>query len=134
MAIDSKRKSFIVSTLRRSSYRWYGRYEAMKRARIERGLYRCNVCKGAFKNKEINLDHILPVVPLTGFDTWEGYLDRLFCEPEGMQVLCKTCHDIKCSLEREERKKNKASDMEVDEPKLKRKKYVRKTKKSTTPK
>jgi 5-methylcytosine-specific restriction endonuclease McrA len=126
--IDTKRKSFIISTLRRASYRWGPRYEIVKRARIERGVYLCNVCKNKVRSKDKQVDHISPVVPLTGWDSWEGFLDRLFCEVDNLQVICKTCHTIKCDLEREERKKYKASSSIEDKPP--RKKYVRKTKKS----
>jgi hypothetical protein len=29
-----------------------------------------------------------------------GYLERLFCHPDGLQVLCTTCHDRKTAKER----------------------------------
>jgi hypothetical protein len=29
-----------------------------------------------------------------------GYLERLFCHPDGLQVLCQTCHDRKTAKER----------------------------------
>lgn len=63
------------------------------------------MCKDMYKNNEIVLDHIKPVVdPKTGFTTWDDYIDRMFPEKEGFQVLCSGCHDIKTELEDEMRK------------------------------
>lgn len=102
---ESILKSFIISTLRRASYRWVGRTQALRAARIERGLYQCNSCKSSFKNKEIRLDHILPIIPVeTGFISWDDYINRLFCDASSMQVLCLTCHDSKTNIEKEQRK------------------------------
>lgn len=57
------------------------------------------------------VDHIDPVVPITGFLKTKGFLGydwdlvirRLFCEIEGLQVLCKPCHKLKTADERSER-------------------------------
>lgn len=39
------------------------------------------------------LDHNKPVIePKRGFVTWDEYLDRLFCGPDDLTVLCKACH------------------------------------------
>jgi len=98
-------KSWLISTLRRASYRWPPRTEAFKAARVERGLYKCEMCTGIFPKKEIKLDHIQPVVPVTGFTTWDDFINRLFCEASGYQVICETCHSSKTAIERELRKK-----------------------------
>ena len=98
-------KSFIVNALRRATYRWPPRGEALKCSRKERGLYKCASCEEFFKNKEICLDHIVPVVdPKTGFTTWDDYIEKMFPEKEGFQVLCRRCHDVKTGLEDEMRK------------------------------
>jgi 5-methylcytosine-specific restriction endonuclease McrA len=108
MAIDEKRKPFIIATLRRASYRWNPRYLCKINARVERGKYRCAKCKEVFGPKAIAVDHIIPVVPVTGFDDWNGYIDRLFCAEEGFQVLCKQkCHSEKSRNENALRKENK---------------------------
>lgn len=98
-------KSFIINTLRRASYRHPARNEALKAARIERGLYKCAMCTEIFPKKIIKLDHKDPVVnPVTGFTTWDDYIPRMFCEASGYQVICETCHDSKTAVERELRK------------------------------
>ncbi len=97
---DKKAKNWLISTLRRASYRWPARNESLKLARIERGLYQCAICKSAFKRDEVQLDHIVPVIPLTGtFSTWDEFINRLFCPVDGYQVICTTCHDSKTALE-----------------------------------
>lgn len=114
ISFEQKLKNFIIPTLRRASYRWFARSEALKSARIERGLYKCAGCQNTFRNKEIQLDHIQPVVDLkTGFDGWDSYIKRMFCNASGYQVLCDTCHDVKSDIERnirlmerQEKKKN----------------------------
>lgn len=93
-------KHWLVNKLRRISYQWPPRKEAIKKGRVERGKYRCNICEGIFGPKEIQLDHIIPVIDEEdGFQNWDTYLDRLFCDSEGFQVLCKSCHKYKSEFE-----------------------------------
>lgn len=93
-------KRFLIPVLRRATYRWKERGEALKSARIERGLYKCASCFQDFKAKEVQLDHIYPVVdPKIGWIDWNTFIQRLFVFKEGWQVLCKTCHDEKTMLE-----------------------------------
>ena len=94
------RKNWITSTLRRASYRWPPRNEALKKARVDRGLYQCAVCQECFSQKDIKIDHIQPVVSLKeGFTTWDDFMERLFCDVEGFQILCDPCHDAKTAIE-----------------------------------
>lgn len=96
---------FIKATLRRASYRWPGRTEALGKARIERGLYKCAKCEGTFKKNQVSLDHIEPVVPVKeGFTNWDDYVKRMFPEASGFQVLCANCHTIKTAQEQHMRK------------------------------
>ncbi len=93
-------RHWLTNKLRRLSYQWPPRKDAIKKARIERGIYRCNICEGKFGPKQIQLDHIEPVIGYEdGFIDWNNYLDRLFCAEEGFQVLCKPCHEAKTFLE-----------------------------------
>lgn len=98
--------NFIKNTLRRASYRWSPRSEAEKASRVARGLYRCAICEGDFKRGEVELDHIEPVVPIKegwltedGKPNWNLYIERLFCEKEGYQMICKLCHLAKTNIE-----------------------------------
>ncbi len=93
-------KSYLIAWLRRGSYRVPARNEAKTLARISRGLYRCNICGGSFPNGEFAIDHIIPVIDIsTGFTTWDSFINRLFVDATGLQLLCHTCHDEKTKLE-----------------------------------
>lgn len=92
--------TFVKGLLRRGTFHWRARTEAMTAARVERGKYKCAECQELFGPKEVDLDHILPVVdPKTGFTSWDDYINRLFCPAEGFQVICHGCHEHKTRLE-----------------------------------
>jgi hypothetical protein len=62
------------------------------------------MCGLLYRNKEINMDHIHPVIPVEGWDNWDGFIERLFVDDEGWQVLCKACHQEKTNEENKERR------------------------------
>lgn len=107
--MDNKLKYFIIHALRRCSYRWRPRGEAKAAARISRGIYVCNICKEQFRDKEVQVDHIIPVVSTEGFTTFDEYIERMFPQIDGFQVVCKPCHKEKTSNENLERKMHKKS-------------------------
>lgn len=97
---ETYKTNFIKNSLRRASYRWPARNEALKSARVERGLYRCAMCQLTFKRDQVQIDHIIPVIDIKeGHTTWDKYIERLFCDQNGFQICCITCHDIKTSQE-----------------------------------
>ena len=109
-------KSFITSTLRGGFRKYPPKYEALKEASVGKRLnpkskrmaehFTCNMCKECFIAKDVNVDHVKPVVcPYTGFVDWNTFISRLFCDGGNLQVLCSACHDIKTAEERIERKK-----------------------------
>jgi len=101
-------KAFTVATLRRASYRLPARQEALKRARIRRGWYKCELCGSEVQKKNMALDHIIPIVPVTGWDSWDKFIERLFCSVDGFQVICKKpCHSEKTKAENKLRRENK---------------------------
>jgi 5-methylcytosine-specific restriction endonuclease McrA len=102
-------KSFIIQLLRRGTYKWPPRTEAMRNARVERGLYKCAMCEKLFGPKSIKVDHVEPVVSTSvGFVDWNTYIARMYPEdPKQFQILCETCHDSKSAIERELRKQYK---------------------------
>lgn len=90
---------------------WPPRKQAITKSRIERGKYRCALCKGeGFGPKEIQLDHVVPVIDeIDGFVDFNTYIERLFCAEEGFQTLCLSCHNTKTFYENEIRKQVKHS-------------------------
>ena len=88
---------WLIQKIRRISYQYPPRKDAIKKARVSRGKYKCALCLGEeFGPKDIQLDHIEPVInPHEGFQDWNTYIDRLFVDIDGWQVCCKECHKIK---------------------------------------
>lgn len=71
-------------------------------------FYRCNQCKAMWKEKEVQVDHIEPVVPVTKPElemTVGEYAHRTF--KNNCQVLCRYCHKKKTVAENLERKKRR---------------------------
>lgn len=95
---------YIINVLRRASYRLRSRTQALDKARVHYGKYKCAKCEQIFERQKIQVDHIDPVVPISGFTTWDEYIARLFCGPEGLQILCKPCHKQKSVAENKERR------------------------------
>ena len=113
---DARKKGFIVSTLRRASGRWGPKYTCIKESKIGRNQYVCSDCKKVVGHKMIRADHIKPVVPVSGFTTWDSFIERLFVEKQGYAAVCKECHSIKTKAENVERKnydKNQEALMEA---------------------
>ena len=99
--MDKAKKTYIMNNvLRRGVYRWPGRWLAEKRTHLpELKKYYCELCGTVSRKKDTQMDHIDPVVPVTGWDNWEGILERMYCAQEGWQRLCKPCHQEKTQAE-----------------------------------
>lgn len=101
---EAKFNQFIRSALRAAWNRWPPKYEALNDARrIVTGKrhkyeYQCNTCKGWFKQKEVQVDHVEPVGTLT---SWDIFVARLFVAKEKLQILCYECHAIKTKKDNE---------------------------------
>ena len=94
------RITFAKGALRRASLMWAPINQCRTNARKERGKYECAMCKGLFGPKEVQIDHIQPVIDIIkGFTTWDDYIERLFCDVENLACLCKTCHASKTESE-----------------------------------
>lgn len=73
--------------------------------------FRCELCHEEFTAKDMNVDHILPAVdPDKGFETWDIFIDRLFCEKDNLQAICVPCHKIKTLAEKKGRNGNRQKD------------------------
>jgi 5-methylcytosine-specific restriction endonuclease McrA len=117
---QARYNSFVKSALRKASIKWPPKYQVLKEASVGRKINkltgrmaehkRCAYCRAHFPVKLVSVDHILPIVdPATGFTNWDDTIERMFCEKDGLQVLCKDCHDKKTNTEKEiayERKRN----------------------------
>ena len=104
--------AFIRSALRQKS-RWWKPIAFAKNAarRVYKGTnrrqkfeYQCNHCKKWFPEKEIDVDHIVPAGTLKTAADLPGFVERLFCEVDNLQVLCVDCHAVKTEKEKEQSK------------------------------
>lgn len=110
MWTQARFNSFITSMLRSGTQRWAPIQKCKKDANVRRGVYLCAECKeevpptikvGRKREKNIYVDHILPIVdPEVGFVNWDEYIERMFVEAEGLQLLCGKCHTEKTNEER----------------------------------
>lgn len=130
--MDDEQKAFIMSSMRRASYRWVGRYTAEKRSHVGRNQYVCEGCGEVFTKKETQMDHIMPVVPVTGWDNIENWLVRLLVREAGWQRLCKDkCHRKKTDTENEQRYTNKVVERKIRAVKATKKAPAKKSKKKS---
>ena len=97
-------KNFVMQTLRRGTYRWvYGHVAAKRASTGEHGFKFCESCKGTFRSKDVEKDHVEPVIPVTGFKSWDETIARMFVKSTGYQILCLQCHDNKTKIENQMR-------------------------------
>ncbi len=114
---ESKKFNFIKGVLRKGTTRWPAKYECLNNAKCGKMVnqhtgrvaehYRCATCSGMFPATMVVVDHVLPVVPVTGFTSWDNTIQLMFCDVSGLQVLCKPCHKLKSSKENAERREHK---------------------------
>lgn len=102
-------------------------YEVMQRARVElppalkkngqpgkrnQVRYKCAICGGLFQQKYVQVDHIMPVVPLNKKEvdmSYDEMANGVFCKLDNLQVVCSTpmsknegkpsCHKLKSDEE-----------------------------------
>lgn len=107
----AKYQSFVKSALRSASKRWPPKFKCLKAASVGKRInaktgrlaehYRCACCTGLFPAKEVQVDHINPIIdPRIGFTNWDDVVHAMYCEQSNLQVLCLTCHKEKTAQER----------------------------------
>jgi 5-methylcytosine-specific restriction endonuclease McrA len=126
MAGEFRLRSWLINALR-SSFRRYPPFYRTKNAVKEeyyvpsksgrpmrRVRFTCAQCGGKYANTAVSVDHKVPIVPETGFptlpdgtDDWNTYIRRLYCTDDGLQVLCKECHNGKTQVENKTRREMK---------------------------
>jgi 5-methylcytosine-specific restriction endonuclease McrA len=117
---EARYRSFIRSALRGAFRKWPPKFDVLKSAANGKSIntatgrlamhYTCASCKGTFPLKEVQVDHIKPIVDVKkGFVSWDSFINNLYCEANNLQVLCKDpCHKEKTKLERIANGKRKA--------------------------
>jgi len=87
--------------LRRKSMYWPSIQLVRKAAQIPyvgeskrmKYLYVCGDCQGAFPSTQCAVHHIVECGTLTSFEDLPEFVRKLFCNSEGLILLCDTCHD-----------------------------------------
>jgi len=62
--------------------------------------YQCSGCGQWHAGKSVKVDHVVPCGSLRSWDDLAVFCERLFCEQDGLQVLCLSCHSRKNDSER----------------------------------
>ena len=81
----------------------------LARPRVKTWCY-CNYCGELEARSYMVVDHVDPIIPLNSSFEELGAdvtIDRTWCEEHNLQVLCKTCHNIKYKIEAKKRKEFK---------------------------
>lgn len=105
---EAKFWGFLRSGLRACYNRWPPKWEVLRESRRAskskdkrlKWEYKCNDCKKWHKQKDVSVDHIIPAGALSKPEDIAGFVERLFVGVDGLQVLCKGCHNIKTQAER----------------------------------
>ena len=128
--MDTKLKGKIINALRRLTYSYSPRNEAANKQKVAAATFKCELCdkivyKGTSKEipakileefpecekGKIALDHREPVIPINGYPNkewdWNIYIERMFCDSEGFQAICFSCHKEKTYQETQLRKKSR---------------------------
>ena len=100
---ESRFWSFLRSNLRLAWRKWPPRAQALKAARRpymgeskrQKWWYVCAACNHYFKGTDVEVDHIIPCGSMKSWDDLRGFVQRMFCEADGLQILCKPCHKAK---------------------------------------
>lgn len=90
--------SMIRSCLRQKSRWWLPIKECKENARRAykgsnkriKWEYQCANCKKWFVESQINVDHIVEAGSLKSSKDVGDFIERLFCETDGFQILCAT--------------------------------------------
>ena len=100
---------FIRSAMRRASVRWGPKNKAAIDARRPnksrnkrlKWEFQCADCGKWFARKFTSVHHKKSCGTLRSFDDLPAFVENLFCEVDGFELLCNKCHKKKHSLKTE---------------------------------
>ena len=107
---EAKLWGAIRSALRKCSHRWPPiTKQALNNAKRSTGVgnrveFQCAICLEWKKRDDVAVDHIDPCGQLKNADDLPGFVTRLFCEAEGLRVLCEKCHLARTAKEKADKK------------------------------
>jgi hypothetical protein len=125
--LDTKTKGKVISALRQASRYHAPGEERKKRQKRDKALIECEGClklcyegkskktlekyKTKYPNRTVVMegcqkDHRNPFIPIEkGWVwSWDQVIDNLFCDIDGYNIYCETCHSTKTKNEQELRR------------------------------
>lgn len=95
--------AMLRSALRRKSMHWKPIKDALLEARRPnqsdnprlKWEYQCAHCTDWHPGKDVEVDHIKEAGSLLSTADLPAFVENLFCEADGLKVLCKKCHNRK---------------------------------------
>lgn len=109
---ESQYFGFIRGVLRKGASRYPVKFQVKEKARRikpagtpgrHRFEYQCASCLNWFQDKDVEVDHIVSAGSLKTYADIPGFVERLFCEEDNLQLLCKGCHREKTNEERKKK-------------------------------
>lgn len=96
--------SYIFAGLGKVWMWWPPRNEVKKRCKVngKSGWFACEICHK--ECERLDVDHIMPVVPVSGFTTWDHYIASRFVTADKLQGICRDCHKAKTKQENVKRR------------------------------
>lgn len=103
-AFDEKKFwTWLRSGLRSMSRRYPPIYSALAAAKRpyngpnkkQKVCYECAKCGVLESAKNVAVDHRVDCGKLASWEDVQGFMARLFCGDDGLDVLCHSCHDVK---------------------------------------
>lgn len=106
---EARYYSFIRSALRRASMRWPPGHDVLELCRRPykgkkknvKWEYRCAHCGKWFMRKDVQVHHKIPCGSLRSFDDLPSFCANLFCEVDGLEVVCTECHTKETNAHKE---------------------------------
>ncbi len=107
---------FIRGALRRAAMRYPPKLQVKMAARRpfskppkgkgrQKWEYKCQECNTWNADKNSVVDHVIPAGTLKTYADLPQFVENLFCEPDGLRMLCKPCHQIITNEQNAERRK-----------------------------
>ena len=106
------RDAWITKYMRRAlakMWLWYPpRKEFKDAAEGVDGLYGCIQCAGRFPRSYVEVDHIVPAIPVEAVGmSWDEKINGRLDYPTNWRIVCKGCHKAKTKRENEKRREYK---------------------------
>lgn len=67
----------------------------------------CHQCDKFIPTYLIEIDHRVPIIPVDKSledMSWDDLVDRIWCDSDNLNTLCKDCHKVKTKAENKERR------------------------------